>query len=220
MVRVRADWEQAPDPATRDAVARVLSAGGVVAIPTETVYGLSVDPRNGAALERLFHLKRRPKNNPVPFVAADVAQVGLLAVMQGALAEKLADRFWPGPLTLVLPLAKQHLLASWCWGDTLGIRVPGSALVRGLAAHAGIPLPATSANLSGTPALSDPARFPGELVETLALIVDAGVLPPSLPSTVLSLLPPRPRVIRWGAVGRGDLLPLIPALADERSSED
>jgi len=212
MLRIRLNREQPPDPSTADAVARALSDGGVVAIPTETVYGLSVDPRNPMALERLFHAKRRPKDNPVPFVASDVSQVGGLAVLTGALAEGLAARFWPGPLTLVLPLARHHPLASWRWGGTVGIRVPGSPLIRGLAAHLGIPLPATSANLSGEAPISDPSQLSDRLAGSIDLFLDAGVLPSSLPSTVLSLIPPRPRIIRWGAVERSKLLPYLPML--------
>lgn len=205
MLQLRVNRDQPPSQETLDQVTRTLEQGGVVAFPTETLYGLSVDPRNSDALKRLYQIKHRPTSLQLPFVAADPAQALLVAQLKGDLAQRLAQRFWPGPLTLVVPLQPSHPLAAWDWGTSVAIRVPGSALVRGLAAHLGVPLPATSANLSGESAGADPGRFPESLRESIDLLLDAGSLPSSPPSTILSLIPSPPAILRPGAVSTAEL---------------
>ena len=209
MLRLRVHRDQLPSQETLEQVTRTMEQGGVVAFPTETLYGLSVDPRNSGALKRLYQIKQRPTSLQLPFVAADLAQALLVAQLEGELAQSLARRFWPGPLTLVVPLQESHPLAAWDWGTSIGIRVPGSALIRGLAAHLGVPLPATSANLSGEPAGGDPDRFHASLRGSIDLLLDAGSLPSSPPSTILSLLPSRPAILRPGAVSAAELTPFL-----------
>jgi L-threonylcarbamoyladenylate synthase len=209
VLRLKVSRDQPPDRHILEQVFHTMQRGGVVAFATETVYGLSVDPRDSSALERLVQLKHRPRSRQFPFVAADLAQAEQLARIEGPVAAQLVGRFWPGPLTLVLPLKSPHPLAAWDWGSTIGIRVPRSALVRGLAAHLGIPIPATSANLSGESAASDPAQFAAALVESIDLLLDSGRLPESSPSTVLSLAGSRPEILRPGAVSQAELAPFL-----------
>ncbi|MCI0568204.1 MAG: threonylcarbamoyl-AMP synthase [Acidobacteria bacterium] len=209
MLRLEVNRDQPPDREILERMSHTMARGGIVAFPTETLYGLSVDPRIHVALERLFQIKHRPRSRRLPFVAAGLAQTQQLARIEGSVARRLADRFWPGPLTLVLPLISPNPLAAWDWGSSIGIRVPGSALLRGLAAHLGVPLPATSANLTGESAASDPCRFPDELMESIDLLLDSGRLPPSPPSTVLSLIGSQPEILRPGAVSEAELAPFL-----------
>jgi L-threonylcarbamoyladenylate synthase len=209
VLRLRVDRDQIPTQEILEQVTQTMGQGGVVAFPTETLYGLSVDPRNSGALNRLYQIKHRPTSRQLPFVAADPAQAGLLARLDDDLARRLARRFWPGPLTLIVPLQASHPLAAWDWGTSIGIRVPGSTLIRGLAAHLGVPLPATSANLSGEPAADDPGRFPASLRESIDLLLDSGPLPSSPPSTILSLIRERPTILRSGAVSALELAPFL-----------
>src|SRR5262252_8631056 len=101
MERFQADRNASPDAELRRAVARVLERSGVIAFPTETLYALSVHPGKAAAVDRLFRLKKRSESHRLPFVAGDVNQVRRYVRLEGPLAEALAARFWPGPLTLV-----------------------------------------------------------------------------------------------------------------------
>src|SRR5437867_9229425 len=133
MKRLTVNRDHPPEPEVLELLKGVLSRGGLVVFPTETLYGLSADPRNPLALERLFHVKRRSGSRLLPFVAADLEQARRVARIEGPMAESLAGRFWPGPLTLVVPLRHPHPLASREWGPTIAIRVPGASLIRGLA---------------------------------------------------------------------------------------
>ncbi|HEX9052517.1 MAG TPA: L-threonylcarbamoyladenylate synthase, partial [Anaeromyxobacter sp.] len=125
--------------------ARLLRRGGVVAYPTETFYGLGALARDGAAVDRLARAKGRPDGKPLPLLAADRAQVGEVAVI-GPDAARLAEAFWPGPLTLVLPARPGLPEAITAGTGTVGIRVPGGEIARALARAAGGAIVATSAN--------------------------------------------------------------------------
>ena len=203
-----------PDPAHVAEAARVMRGGGIVAFPTDTLYGLTCDPRNRPALQALRRLKGRPPSLRFPFIAADLAQAGALVSLEGDLVPVLTGRFWPGPLSLVLPLARPDRLASWNWGGTLAIRVPSAWVARALAREVGVPIPATSANRSGEDPLSDPAGLFPALSRGIDLLLDAGPLPESLPSTLLDVTVSPPRLLRTGAVTRESLesVPGMPPL--------
>jgi L-threonylcarbamoyladenylate synthase len=172
--------------------------GGVVAFPTDTLYGLAADPRDEDAMAALFALKRRAPERTVALVAANLAQAETLATL-GTQGRLLARYFWPGPLTLVVPAAAD--LAGSVLSDEhlVGIRVPDHAVARALAELCGHPLTATSANRSGEPATSDPdevvAQLPG-----LGLLVDAGRTEGGPPSTVVDASGSEVRLLREGAL--------------------
>jgi len=189
-----------PEPTCLLQALEVLRRGGILAFPTDTLYGLTCDPRNAGALSALYRLKRRSESLRIPFIACDPAQAGQLVSLEGAMAQLLAKNFWPGPLTLVLPLTGRDRLADREWGDSLAIRVPAAPWARALAKAAGVPLPATSANLSGGSPVSDPGRLPEEVAQDIDLLLDAGRLPASLASTILDLTGPAPKLLRDGAV--------------------
>lgn len=210
MRHVRLDLDN-PDPlAIREAV-RVLKRGGIVAFPTDTLYGLACDPTNRDALEALYLLKGRAPSLRLPFVAACVSQAAGVVRLQSDIARRLAGMFWPGPLTLVLPLLPDHPLARWKWGKTLAVRVPAAPVARDLAREAGIPIPATSANLSGDPSASHPKHLDQALLSRLDLLLDGGPLPGGLPSTVLDLTVSPPRLLRPGAIS-GKSLSSVPGV--------
>jgi L-threonylcarbamoyladenylate synthase len=203
------------DPHALEEALRVLRTGGIIAFPTDTFYALTCDPTRRDALEKLYRLKRRPAAMRVPFVAADSEQAGGLVSLENPVSRLLAQRFWPGPLSLILPLSRPDRLAPWDWGETLAIRVPGAALARDLARKAGVPIPATSANISGAPAASHPAALLPDLVAGIDLLLDGGPLEGKAPSTLLDLTQSPPRILRRGAIPRS-LLEALPGLAGLR----
>jgi L-threonylcarbamoyladenylate synthase len=197
--RLRPDLARALDDA-----ARALRAGGVVAYPTETFYGLGALARDARAVARLAAAKGRPEGKPLPLVAADLAAVEAVAVL-GPLARRLAARFWPGPLTLVVP-ARPGLAAEIAAGTgTVGVRLPGSEVARALAAAAGGAIVSTSANLSGAPPVARAEDLDPALRARLDAVLDAGPAPGGLPSTVVALDAAGARLVRAGAVPWDDV---------------
>jgi L-threonylcarbamoyladenylate synthase len=209
MQRIALAHPESADPAFIERAAEILEGGGLVIYPTETLYAIGCDPRNAAALQKLILLKRRPAGLRLPLVAADRRQVEQVAFLRQPLESLLADRFWPGPLTLVLARRRDAPLASWAWGETLAVRVPGNPLTRALATALGSPLPSTSANLSGESAPSRSADLSPELLDGADLLLDAGDLPASLPSSIVQLTDRSWRLMREGAIPAGELIALM-----------
>ena len=177
----------------------MLRRGGLVAYPTETFYGLGALARDRAALARLARAKLRPEGKPLPLLAADLAQVEEVAVVTPE-AARLAARFWPGPLTLVLAAVPGLDDAITAGTATVAIRVPGSDVARALARAAGGALVSTSANVSGEPPPADAAALSPALVARLDHVLDGGTTPGGLPSTIVSLGADGPRLVRAGVV--------------------
>jgi L-threonylcarbamoyladenylate synthase len=187
-----------PEPAVIGLAADRLRAGGIVAYPTETLYGLAVDPRCDAAVERLFQVKGRIGTAAIPLIAAstaDALEVGTF----GPAARRLARACWPGPLTIVVPAApwlSHRLLGGQ---RTVGVRVPAHAVARALTAALGAPITSTSANRSGQP----PARRARDVVDALGdavdLVLDGGDTPGGPPSTLVEIVGERPVLLRSGA---------------------
>ena len=205
------------DPAApRDGRVRVaidaLEAGQVVAIPTETFYGLAVDSFDAVAVGRLNELKGKPPGSPALALLADVEQAALVATELPASFHRLAAAFWPGPLTLVVQ-GVPGLPEPICGArGTVGIRVPGLALPRVLASGLGRPVTGVSANVHGQAACRTAAEVLRALPEGIAVILDGGRTPGGVSSTVLDLSGPRPTLIRVGAVPLDALRPFLPDL--------
>jgi L-threonylcarbamoyladenylate synthase len=188
------------DDAGRERAIHVLRDGGVVALPTDTVYGIAVELAGDGAIERLFEAKRRPADRAIMLLLADAAQATELAEWPPA-AAALAEAFWPGGVTLVLPRLRDVSLPAALTGGrpTIGLRVPDHPSPRALAAGVG-PLPVTSANISGQPAAATAAEIRAQLGDAIELILDGGPSHGGPASTVVDCTASQPRILRVGAV--------------------
>lgn len=189
-------------PLTAEAIRRavnVLQTGGIVAYPTDTLYGLAVDPRSAEAVRRLFDVKGRQAGHAVPLIAAGIAQAGEAARLDDR-ARRAAAAFWPGPLSLVLP-AREAVRDELLGADrTIAVRVPDHPVARALAEGLGFCITATSANLTGQPATSSPELVTRSLGDRIDLVLDVGASPGGPPSTIVDLRGPEPRLLREGAI--------------------
>ena len=190
--------------AIQEAAAWILR-GGVVALPTDTLYGLAVDPFRADAVARLFAVKGRDADRAVPLIAADVPQVVAHLGPLPPIAARLAERFWPGPLTLLVEAPSS--LASDVTGGTarVGVRVPADAVARAVCGVAGRPITATSANLSGQPATADPDDVERTLADRIDLLLDTGRAPGGAPSTIVDVTASGLRLVRAGAISLDDI---------------
>jgi len=180
--------------------AEVIRAGGLVAFPTETVYGLGADALSEAAVARIFEAKERPRGNPLIVHVADATALDEVAVRVTDRAREVVASFWPGPLTLVLDRAAAVPLITTGGLDTVAVRVPAHPVAQGLIRAAGRPLAAPSANRSGRPS---PTRAPHVLEDLggrIELILDGGSASVGLESTVLDMTTEPPTVLRPGGV--------------------
>ena len=188
--------------------ARVLAAGGLVAFPTETVYGLGADATHGEAVARLYDAKGRPAFNPLIAHLADAGAARALARLDQA-AERLAAAFWPGPLTLVLPRSADCPVAELATAglDTIAVRVPAHPVARAILAAFGRPVVAPSANRSGHVSPTTAQHVLADLRGRIELIVDGGATPMGLESTIVACLG-EPMLLRPGELPRA--APLAP----------
>lgn len=193
------DIENAVDPAAERA-AEILLAGGTVVIPTETVYGLAADARNPAAVRKIFAAKDRPPDNPLIVHIASMEMLGLCASNIPEEARRLAEAFWPGPLTIVLdkrPEIPDEVTAGL---ETVAVRFPAHPVARAVIERAGIPVAAPSANRSGRPSPTTARHCIDEMSGRVDAIVRSGDCAVGVESTVLSLAGPVPRLLRPGGI--------------------
>jgi L-threonylcarbamoyladenylate synthase len=187
------------------AAARCLAEGGLVAFPTETVYGLGADATNAQAIARLYLAKGRPSFNPLIAHVADLAAARGIAKFD-ANAEKLAARFWPGPLTLVLPRAIDCPVAELATAglETIAVRVPAHLIARDILLSFGKPVVAPSANVSGHVSPTTAQHVEADLAGKIDLIVDGGPANVGLESTIVGCFE-RPMLLRPGGLARGEI---------------
>lgn len=190
--------------------ASILRRGGLVAFPTETVYGLGADATNGEAVAALFAAKGRPRFNPLIVHVQNLAQAEAYAELSGQ-ARELAQRFWPGALTLVLPRRRDCALSLLVSAglDTVALRVPSHPLAQRLIAESGRPLAAPSANASGRVSPTTAAHVAEELGSKADMILDGGAAPLGIESTVVGFADGRPVLLRPGAVPREEIETLV-----------
>ena len=181
--------------------AEILKSGGVVGMPTETVYGLAANAFDGRAVAKIYEIKGRPQFNPLISHFADAGDVETCAVMDEK-AKALAQAFWPGPLTLVLPRAKNCPVSELASAglETIAVRVPAHPAARKLIKACGFPLVAPSANLSGTISPTSPAHVAEGLGDKVDMILAAGASSVGVESTVVDLSDGAPVILRPGAV--------------------
>ncbi len=203
-----------PDPARIEEAIRLLNAGELVAFPTETVYGLGADAANPAAVARIFAAKGRPLGHPliVHVSSLDAAREWTAGVPDAA--RKLAEAFWPGPLTLVLPKAERVLAAVTGGQASVALRAPAHPVARALLAAFGRGIAAPSANRYGRISPTRAADVREELGEAVPLVLDGGDCAVGLESTIVACLGGRVTLLRPGAVSRSQVADIVGAVAD------
>jgi len=189
-----------------------IDAGGVVALPTETFYGLACDAFNRDALTRINELKGKPSLSPNLLLISDPGQVDSVADAVPQRFHELAELFWPGPLTLVVSAADRVPAEVTGGGGKVAVRVPGLALPRRIARALGRPITGPSANLHGRPACRTALEVAETFGEALEMILDGGSTAAGNPSTILDLTGPVPRILREGILPASSLAPFLPEL--------
>lgn len=189
-----------------DAAAELLNRGEVIALPTETVYGIAARADMPDSIERIFALKGRHPDKPMPICISSEKMAGLVASVSEP-AKRLMQAFWPGPLTIILPRQYEFELPPQCYGEdgTIGLRCPDTPWARALRErHFNIPLALTSANRSGDPASNSAQEVLGVFAGDLPLIIDGGE-GGGTPSTIVRVTGERPEILREGHVSLSEI---------------
>lgn len=197
-----------PQPDRIDYIVSCLRKGHVAALPTDTFYGLAVDPVNLRAVEQIYQIKTRQKHKPLSLLIASLAQAYELARGSDAMLDKLADKFWPGPLTIIVSASGKLPLRSTAYTGNVAIRIPDAAIPRAVVERLGLPITATSANLQGAPECTNAACVRDQIGDRVPLIVDGGPTGRALPTTIvdLSLGPGRWEILREGAISTHEVV--------------
>ena len=205
----------APDCA--QLAADILKTGGLVAIPTETVYGLGANGLDPEAVAQIFQVKGRPQDNPLILHVADPAQIDALCHDAPESAYQLAEKFWPGPLTMVLPARDVVPKCTTAGLPTVAVRCPDSAITRKIIALAGVPVAAPSANISGKPSTTTAQHVFDDHAGKIPLIVDDGPCRVGVESTIVDLTEARPRLLRPGGITPEQLLEVLGDLVVDKA---
>jgi len=200
---------QHPEPGAIAKAAEILRDGGLVAFPTETVYGLGANALDAAAVARVFEAKGRPPTNPLIVHLAAVDQVAQVVADWPEKAARLVERFWPGPLTLVLPKRRELPDIVTAGGPTVAVRVPAHQVAQALLKQAGVPIAAPSANRSTEISPTTAGHVLRGLEGRIDLVLDAGPTSGGIESTVLDVTTAPPRLLRPGLVSRSDLEAIV-----------
>lgn len=203
-----------PEPEPIAEAAAVLRRGGLVAFATETVYGLGAVATDAGAVRGIFEAKGRPSTNPLIVHAADIDHARAFAARWDDRADLLARRFWPGPLTLIVPRTPAIPEVVAAGGPTVGLRVPSPPVARRLIARVGLPLAAPSANRSNHISPTRAEHVLADLDGRVHLILDSGPATVGLESTVLDLTTDPPRVLRPGPIAPGELANVLGTSVD------
>ena len=188
------------DPLALTSAVEVLRRGGIVAYPTDTLFGLGADALNEAAVERVFEIKGRPQGMPLPLLIGDPEQLKMVADIVTESAWKFATAFWPGGLTLVVPVGPNVPALVTARGWKVAVRLPDHPIPRELARGLGRPITGTSANRTGGPEPSTAELVQKQLHNTIDMILRGGSAPAGRSSTVLDITGDQPKVLRHGAV--------------------
>lgn len=176
-----------PQPERVEYLATCLRAGKVIGMPTDTFYGLAVDPVNLAAVEQIYQIKSRLKHKPLSLLLGSAEQAYELARDIDAVFDRLVEKFWPGPLTLIVKAGTRLPLRSTANTGNVAIRVPDAAIPRAVVQALGLPITATSANLQGFPECTHAAGVRDQIGDRIPIIVDGGPTGRSLPTTIVDL---------------------------------
>jgi len=198
--------------------AEALCRGEVIALPTETVYGLAANAFEAAAVQRIFEIKGRPAHNPIIIHVSSLEMARRCAIRWTGLADKLAAAFWPGPLTVVVPCAPEIPPVVTAGGETVGIRWPGHPFMQAVIRACGFPLAAPSANRSSEISPTTAAHVMRSLGDRIQLIIDGGHSQVGIESTVLDITVAPPRLLRPGMIHEESLLAVTGSL--NRAADD
>ena len=204
----------ASDPHAIAQAVTVCRAGGIVAFPTDTVYGVGALVREEKAVRALFQVKGRDTGKAIPVLIATLSQLEGVVRSVPPLAHQLAARFWPGPLTLVLPRHPALSPVVTGGGETVAVRMPAHDVALQLLRTLGEPLATTSANRAGEPSATTADEVLAQLAGRIALVLDGGPSLGGVPSTVLDLTTKPPSLLRRGPVGPADWHDLLPSVAE------
>jgi L-threonylcarbamoyladenylate synthase len=176
-----------PEPDRIAQVVQSLASGNVAALPTDTFYGLAVDPVNLRAVDRIYEIKTRARHKPLSLLISETAQAYTLARDIDSAFDRLAERFWPGPLTIVVKAGARLPLRVTANTGNVALRVPEAAIARAVVASLGVPITATSANLRGMPECTCAAHVDQQLGDQIPLIIDGGTTARSIATTIVDL---------------------------------
>ncbi|MFW6174716.1 MAG: L-threonylcarbamoyladenylate synthase [Chloroflexota bacterium] len=210
-LRAEANVDESSDV---EQAAAVIRRGGLVAFPTDTFYGLGADPFNREAVERLFRAKGRQPDQAVPLLLASDNELTQVAMEVPEEARALAEKFWPGALTLVLRKVERLPAIVTGGSDTVGVRVPDHRLPRALARAAGVPVTGTSANRSGFPPVKTAEEAQGQLGSSVDFYMQGECGAHSAPSTVIDFTRYPPEILRIGAVSVEELRQHCPSAVE------
>jgi L-threonylcarbamoyladenylate synthase len=200
-----------PQPERIDYVVSCLRKGDIVALPTDTFYGLAVDPVNLRAVEQIYQLKSRQKHKPLSLLISGLSQAYELARDSDPMMDMLADKFWPGPLTIIVRAGTKLPLRSTAYTGNVALRVPDAAIPRAVVEKFGLPITATAANLQGASECTSAACVRDQIGDRIPLIVDGGPTGRALPTTIvdLSLGPGRWMILREGAIPTHEIVMVL-----------
>jgi L-threonylcarbamoyladenylate synthase len=179
----------------------ILREGEIVCYPTETYYALGIDLWNEEALRKLYALKKRPPEKQLPLIASGISMVATVCDTGDSRFAALARRFWPGPLTIVLPSTDRS--------TSFAIRVSSNPVARQIVEAFGSPLVSTSANLTGEPAVSDPGLLPAEIIAGVSILIDGGASEGGSPSTIVTLAEKPGKILREGSIPASEIVSLL-----------
>lgn len=196
-----------PEPERVEYVVSCLRGGKVVGMPTDTFYGLAVDPVNLRAVERIYEIKTRLKHKPLSLLIGSLSQAYELGRDLGLSFDRLAERFWPGPLTLIVKASSRLPLRVTANTGNVALRIPDAVIPRAVANAFGLPITATSANLQGSPECTYAACVRDQIGDRIPLIVDGGPTGRKLPTTIVDLSGGEDRwqILREGAIAMHEI---------------
>lgn len=197
------------DAASIADIAAIIKAGGLVALPTETVYGLGCDGTNPSAVKNIYEAKGRPETKPISLLIGGIEDMPALARSIPDTAVKLAERFWPGPLTIVLEksAAVPDIVAAG--GTTVGLRCPAHAVTLAVIRESGVPIAAPSANLSGGPSPKSADEVLNALSGKIDAVVDGGISSVGVESTIIDVTSRPPKILRLGGLSVREIADVI-----------
>ncbi len=201
-----------PEPVEIEKAAELLRTGKLVAFPTDTVYGVGADVFSDEAVEQIFTAKKREPDKPLQVLIASKSDLQIIAKTQSDALDRLASEFWPGGLTIVMPARENFPRRVRCGRDTIGVRMPANSIALKLIEAFGGPVAATSANVSGLPDPVDAAEVMEYLGGKIHLVIDGGLTPGNVPSTVVDISVHPPMILRQGKLSVEDLRRVLGAV--------